>query len=93
MQALIGGLYYVLAVGVLGTNVAGYVITWKGGGEEAFHYLYRGGGVVMVAWSVVWNLASLMHQTCCSATASAEGERPGAGNQESAGYVRQLEGP
>jgi MFS family permease len=78
MQALIGGLYYVLAVGVIGTNVAGYVITWKGGGEEAWHYLYKSGGVVMVGWSVLWNTMSFMQQRCGS----------GGGG---AGYVRQVE--
>jgi len=64
MQALVGNLYYLLGVGILGTNLAGYIITQEGGGKEAYHVLYRGGGAAMLAWSFIWNFMSFLERTC-----------------------------
>ena len=64
MQALVTSIYYVIGVGIIGTNLAAYIISSHGGGEQGFHVLYRFGAVAMLTWSILWNSMCFLQQRC-----------------------------
>lgn len=74
MQACVGSIYYVLGAGVIGTNLAGYIVTSQGGGERGFHALYRFGAVAMVGWSLLWNVMSFVQRRLSSSEGKDKGK-------------------
>lgn len=45
-----------------------------GGGEDAYHKLYRYGGIAMLGWTVLWNSVSLLERKCNPDPAAADSE-------------------